>query len=481
MDKPRLRFAPSPTGYLHVGGVRTALFNWLWARHTGGTFVLRIEDTDQARSTRESVTAIFEALRWLGIDWDEGPTGPEDEGGGPHGPYFQMKRLALYREYAQKLVASGHAFRCYCTREEQEAEKKAQFARGKKNYEHECPSRDKREERDLPFVVRYKASKDGAVDYEDLVFGKVHTPNTELQDFVLLRSDGVPLYNFGCVIDDLTMGITLVARGRDHLINTPPQLLLYSALGAKPPQFAHLPMMMANKSEKLSKRVGSVSTTEYRDKGYLADGLLSYLVRFGWSHGDEEVFSKARLIELFDWSHTGKADGVYDFKKCLAINQKYLQKNAPEQELLEGVVPFLAARGLTVSASDPKLLAALRTVRPKADTLVSLADVLDFYFREEPVLDPAAAQKCFVPEAAPMLELLTSWVEAVESFDEATLKSTIEAALAEKGLALKDVATPSRVALTGRTASPGLYEMLAVLGREAALKRLRAGAARCKA
>jgi len=473
----RVRFAPSPTGYLHIGGVRTALFNWLWARRTGGAFVLRIEDTDQERSTAESRAVILESLRWLGIDWDEGP-----EKGGAHGPYTQMERLGLYKEWSEKLIAAGKAFRCFCTKEELDAQRealKAKDPKAKFRYPGTCRSRA--DQPDKPFVVRFKMPSEGTVRYVDKVFGEVVTPNAEQQDFVLLRSDGVPLYNFGAVVDDITMEISLVARGRDHMVNTPPQILLYEAFGAKAPDFAHLPMMLAPSGEKLSKRHGAVSATEYRDQGYAPSAVLNYLARFGWSHGDQEVFSKDDLIAKFDWEHCGRGDGKFDAKKFLAINYEHLKTEAlmPSAEYAERVLPFLAKRGVT-GASTEAVLRALPTVRERAHTFVEAAESLDFFFRDAPVMDEKAATKFLVPEAAPRLRELASTIAAVSDWTEAALEARTVAWLAEKGLAIKDIAQPSRVALTGRSASPGLYQVLFVLGRDASLARLESGAARAE-
>ena len=473
----RVRFAPSPTGYLHIGGVRTALFNWLWARRTGGAFGLRIEDTDQERSTAESRAVILESLRWLGIDWDEGP-----EKGGAHGPYTQMERLGLYKEWSEKLIAAGKAFRCFCTKEELDAQRealKAKDPKAKFRYPGTCRSRA--DQPDKPFVVRFKMPSEGTVRYVDKVFGEVVTPNAEQQDFVLLRSDGVPLYNFGAVVDDITMEISLVARGRDHMVNTPPQILLYEAFGAKAPDFAHLPMMLAPSGEKLSKRHGAVSATEYRDQGYAPSAVLNYLARFGWSHGDQEVFSKDDLIAKFDWEHCGRGDGKFDAKKFLAINYEHLKTEAlmPSAEYAERVLPFLAKRGVT-GASPEAVLRALPTVRERAHTFVEAAESLDFFFRDAPVMDEKAATKFLVPEAAPRLRELASTIAAVSDWTEAALEARTVAWLAEKGLAIKDIAQPARVALTGRSASPGLYQVLFVLGRDASLARLESGAARAE-
>ncbi|MBI2390295.1 MAG: glutamate--tRNA ligase [Deltaproteobacteria bacterium] len=471
----RVRFAPSPTGYLHIGGVRTALFNWLWARKTGGTFILRIEDTDQERSTEESRKVILDSMKWLGLLWDEGP-----EVGGDHGPYTQMERLALYREYADKLIAAGKAYRCTCTKAQldvQREELKAKDPKATFRYPGTC--RDANHPADSVHVVRFKTPTHGVLTYHDMVFGKVSTPNAAQYDFVLLRTDGIPLYNFGAVVDDITMGITLVARGRDHMVNTPPQIMLYEALGAKPPRFAHLPMMLAASGEKLSKRHGAVSVEEYQKGGYTPTALLNYLVRFGWSHGDQEVFSLDEMVEAFDWEHCNKADGKFDPKKLLAINQEHLKQErlTPSADYETNARWFLAARGLT-DIDTERLQAAIPLVRPKARTYVELADLLDFFFRDEPVFDDKAAAKFLVAENVERLRAAADLVETCEAWTLEAITAAFNAWLAEQKLEIKDVAQPARVALTGRTASPGIYETIHVLGREPSVKRLRSGAAR---
>lgn len=487
--KPRLRFAPSPTGYLHIGGARTALFNWLWAKKTGGTFILRIEDTDVARNTRESVEAIFEAMKWLGLSYDEGPTHPDDEGGGPNGPYFQSKRLKTYREFADKLIRSGHAYRCYSTKEEIDAARMALPEKARDGFRFVSPWRDKKEELDRPHVVRFKAPTSGEVSWDDMVFSTIKTANSTLQDFILIRENDMPLYNFGCVVDDLTMGITHVVRGRDHIINTPPQILMYRALGEKVPAFGHLPMMMASKQEKLGKRHGSVSVMQYRDEGYLADGLLSYLVRFGWSHGDDELFTKEKLIELFDWDHVHKSDGIYDFRKCKAINQKFIAKVATIDELTKGVAPVLREKNqLPVRDDHPRLAEAVATVRERSETLVNMADSVDYYFRAIPTMDAAAVQKFLRPESAAVLDSFADFVEAtvgdrgdrVEDFDFAKAHHALEEALrawvTERSIEMKTLGQPVRVALTGRGQSPDLSSVLLVLGGKVSALRLREAA-----
>lgn len=473
-DSPRVRFAPSPTGYLHIGGVRTALFNWLYARKTGGTFVLRIEDTDQERSTPESVSVILESMKWLGLTWDEGP-----EKGGPHGPYFQMQRLALYKEWSEKLIAARKAYRCYCTKEELDAQREALKKKDPKaSFRYPGTCRDRTDQPDLPFVVRFRTPSEGSVTYTDKVFGEITTPNSAQQDFVLLRSDGVPLYNFGAVVDDMTMGITLVARGRDHMVNTPPQIMLYRAFDAKIPEFSHLPMMLAPSGEKLSKRHGAVSVTEYRDQGYSPHGVLNYLVRFGWSHGDQEVFSMEELTQAFNWEACGRGDGKFDTKKFMAIQHEHmkLSRLTGDEEYAERVLPFLEKRGLS-GLDAHRVRDAVYTVRERSRTFVEAADGLDFFFRDPPALDAAAATKFLTPENAPKLRSLAATLESLTTWTEAELDKRVHAWLEEKQMNIKDVAQPARVALTGRTASPGLFQVLFILGKSMSLERLSRAAA----
>ncbi|MDI1433749.1 glutamate--tRNA ligase [Polyangium sorediatum] len=468
--KPRVRFAPSPTGYLHIGGVRTALFNWLWARKTGGTFVLRIEDTDQERSTPENEAIILRELRWLGLGWDEGP-----EVGGEHGPYRQMERLPLYQEYVAKLIAAGAAYRCYCTKEELDAQREALKARDPKaqfRYPGTCRDRTGPAP-DRPFVIRFRAPSSGAVTYRDLVFGEVVTPNNTQQDAVLMRADGVPLYNLGAVIDDITMGITLVARGRDHMINTPPQILLYQALGAQVPQFAHLPMMLAPSGEKLSKRYGAVSVGEYRERGISAVGLLNYLVRFGWSFGDEEIFSMQDLVQKFSWENCSKADGKFDTKKLAAIAFEQLKSPAltPDDVYLDSTLPFLEKRGFS-GVDREAVRAILPLIRERAQTYADAADALDYFFRDLPVYDEKAVKKFLVADKAPHLKAVRDLFASIDDFSAKNLEARFGELLTEKKLEIKDVAQPVRVAVSGRTATPGLFDVLALVGKPRVLARL---------
>ena len=475
MTETRVRFAPSPTGYLHIGGVRTALYSWLWARRMGGKFILRIEDTDRERSTQESVQVVLDSMRWLGLDWDEGPGV-----GGESGPYFQSERLDLYGEYAEKLIASGHAYRCYATKEELAAARAAHAATGVKDgFVFDSPWReggDAPGDPEARHVIRFKSPREGSTAWDDQVKGTIEVQHSTLQDFVLMRPDGMPLYNFGCVIDDLTMGITLVARGDDHMINTTPQILIYQALGAAVPDFAHVPMVLAPNGQKLSKRHAAVGVLEYRDMGYLPDGVLNYLVRLGWSHGDQEIFSREELVEKFGWDHVGSTAGKYDAKKFSHVQAEHLRMLG-DAELARGVAPFLAERGLDVAEDDATLLAALPYLKPRATTLAELADGLDYFFRDAPEFDAKARRKFLKPEAAQYLNKLADLIEAAEPFSQENLEAVVERWMEAEELKMKVVAQPARVAMTGRTRSPGLYEVMELLGREETVKRLRSGAA----
>ncbi|MGB5813487.1 MAG: glutamate--tRNA ligase [Polyangiales bacterium] len=473
MSEVRVRFAPSPTGYLHIGGVRTALYSWLWARRNGGAFILRIEDTDRERSTDESIRIVLDSMRWLGLDWDEGP-----EVGGDHGPYVQSERLAIYAEYAEKLIASGHAYRCYATKEEI-AEAREAFAKtgAKGGFQFQSPWRDRADAPADPnarHVIRFRAPTEGITGWDDEVKGRIDVPNDTQQDFILLRPDGMPLYNLGCVVDDLTMGVTLVARGDDHVINTAPQILLYQALGATPPTFAHMPMVLAPNGEKLSKRHAAVGVLEYRDMGYLPDAVLNYLARLGWSHGDQEIFTRDELIEKFTWDKVGSTAGRYDAKKFLYVQEEHLRM-LPDAEVAQLSVPFLAAIGIDVGRDDPTLLTAIPYVKPRASTLTDVADAVSYFFREVE-FDAKAKRKFLKPEYAEHLVRLAGVVQNVDPFEALALEGVVKAWLEAEELPMKVVAQPARVAMTGRTRSPGLFEVMQVLGKDKTVERLQAAA-----
>ena len=462
-DRPRLRFAPSPTGYLHIGGARTALFNWLWARHTGGTFVLRIEDTDRGRSTQEAVQAILEGMRWLGMDWDEGP-----EVGGPHGPYFQTERLDLYRAYAERLIREGKAYACYCTKEELDAQRKQAEAE-KRQFRYPGTCRDKPYDRSRRHVIRIRMPEEGATTFHDLVKGSITTPHDTIQDEVILRSDGVPLYNFGALVDDVEMKITLVARGDDHVNNTARQILMYQALGLTPPAFAHLPMILGADKARLSKRHGATSVTAYRDMGYLPHAVVNYLVRLGWSHGDQELFTLDELVRHFDLKDVGATAAVFGPDKMLWVNEQWIQR-LTIPELARAALPFFQAAGLPAE-DDAKLHHVCQVAQKRAKTLRDVVEGTRYYYA--PIaLDPKAREKFLTPAARPILQAIRDGIAALPALDLEPLERIFHDAAESRALALGKVAQPVRVALTGGTASPGIYDVVQILGREETLSRL---------
>jgi glutamyl-tRNA synthetase len=470
---PRLRFAPSPSGYLHIGGARTALFNWLWARRTGGKFILRIEDTDQDRSSLESVRAILDSMQWLGIDWDEGP-----EVGGSYGPYFQSERKVLYREVVEALIAAKKAYRCYCTKEELDAAREALKAKDPKaQFVYPGTCRNLPDDPSRPHVVRFATPKLGSTDFVDKVFGFISTPNREMQDFVLVRRDGYPLYNLAAVVDDHAMGITLVARGRDHIGNTPQQIMLYQSLDWAIPEFAHLPMMLSPKGEKLSKRHAAVGVQDYRDRGYSAMGVLNYLVRFGWSFGDQEIFSREELIANFDWDRVNKSDGKFDEKKFADVAFEHLKQSSltSSDDYLRQTLPFLSARGISDPTAE-RLAAALPLIRERARTFVDAAIALDYFFRDPPEMDPVACRKFLIPEHEAFFSELHSLLSNETVWSAQRIEHWIKVVAQNRTLEFKIVAQPTRVAVTGRSASPGLFEVMEVLGRDLTLARLQRAA-----
>ncbi len=467
-DKPRLRFAPSPTGYLHIGGARTALFNWLWARRAGGTFVLRIEDTDQARSTREAEEAIFDALRWLGLDWDEGP-----DIGGPNGPYFQTQRKDVYRAHADRLLAEGKAYACYCTREELEVQRKRAEAE-KRQFRYPGTCREKPYDPSRPHVIRFRMPETGSTTFRDLVKGDITTPHETLQDEVILRGDGMPLYNFGALVDDVTMGITLVARGDDHVNNTARQILMYEGLGARLPTFAHLPMILGADKARLSKRHGATSVTAYRDMGYLPGAVVNYLARLGWSHGDDEIFGLEELVRWFALEDVGAAAAVFNPEKMAWVNQQWM-KALSDEELARRAAGYLQAAGLPARADD-KLRHVCQVARERVRTFGELVETFR-YFYAPPVMDPKARAKFLTAEQRPILQEIRDGLAAMGPPHTEALERLFQGAAERRGLGLGKVAQPVRVALTGGTASPGMYDVIQILGKEESLARLDAALA----
>jgi glutamyl-tRNA synthetase len=394
--------------------------------------------------------------------------------GGPYGPYFQSERKAIYREHVEGLIREGKAYRCYCTKEildKAREELKARDPKAQFVYPGTC--RDRKDEPDLPHVVRFKTPRQGTTEFVDRVFGSINTPNASQQDFVLVRTDGYPLYNLAATVDDHLMDITLVARARDHIGNTPQQILLYRALGWEPPEFAHLPMMLSPKGDKLSKRHTAVSVQEYRDRGYPPAAVLNYIVRFGWSAGDQEIFSREELVRLFSWDRVNKGDGKFDEKKFADTAFEHLKREdlTPLSEYARTVRPFLAERGLA-EPSDAELALAIPTIRERARTLKDAAAALDFYFREPPELDEKAAEKLLGPEIAARLAELGTALAALSPWESKALEEQARNFCEAKGLAMKDLAQAARVAVTGRSASPPLFDVMVVLGKERSLARL---------
>lgn len=460
----RTRIAPSPTGAMHIGLVRTALFNFLFARGHGGAFVLRIEDTDQERSTPESTAAILDGMRWLGLEWDEGP-------------FFQTQRGTLYRAQADRLLEEGRAYRCWCTPEELEARRAAAVAAGgRQGYDRTCRERAGAPADRSAHVVRFKVPLDGATVVDDLVKGAIAYQHAELDDFVILRSDGSPVYNFCVVVDDADMRISHVIRGTDHVANTPRQILLYQALDAPLPRFAHIPMILGSDKAKLSKRHGATSVLEYRERGYLPDALVNYLARLGWSCGDQELFTRAELIEKFSLENVGTSPAIFNPEKLDWVNFQYLKQTAPD-ELARLAAPFLARAGLPVPGDRPWLARALATLRERAKTLQELADAARFFVTDPVELTPKAAAQ-LRPDVAPALDDLVGGLERLGTWEVAGIEAAFHDVTTRHGIGLGKLAQPVRAAVTGSTASPGIYEVLDVLGRERSLARLRAARAR---
>lgn len=461
MSNVRVRFAPSPTGALHIGGVRTALFNWLFARRHKGTFILRIEDTDRSRSTEESIRIIIEGLKWLGLDWDEGP-------------YRQTERMDIYRGYVERLLKQGMAYRCYCTPEELDARRKEALAAGRPpKYDRKCLSR-RNHALDRPHAVRFLSSDEGQTVVRDLIRGPVIFDNKQLDDLIILRSDGLPTYNFAVVVDDVTMKITHVIRGDDHLNNTPRQIQLYRALAYEPPEFAHLPMILGPDKTKLSKRHGATAVTEYEDMGYLPEALVNYLARLGWSAGDQEIFSREELIEKFSLENVGKAAAVFNPEKLLWLNHHYIQQAAPAR-LAEMLLKLLMKEGLASDDNLPDRQWIERVVRiltERSHTLVEMKNSAMPFILDEIIIDEKARAKHLTPEAGHLLGMLIERLRSLEQFTVDQIEKVFATIVSESGKKLGQIAQPARVALTGGTVSPGIYEVIEVMGKEKTLRRL---------
>lgn len=477
MSEVRVRFAPSPTGYLHIGGARTALFNWLFAKSQGGKLVLRIEDTDVERLKEDSVSQILRSLKWLGLTWDEGP-----EVGGPYGPYYQSQRLDLYRKICQELVDSGKAYYCFCSAEDLEKQREEQRKRKQPfHYAGTCRNIDpaeakKRVEAGEKYSVRIKVPREGTITVHDMIHGDVTFNWDQYDDFVIMKSNGIPTYNFAVVVDDHMMHITHVLRAEEHLPNTPKQIIMYQALGYEVPHFGHMPMILAPDRSKLSKRHGATSVEEFRDKGYLHQAIINYLTLLGWAPGnDQEIFSLEDTVKQFDFSKMSKKAAIYDVKKLTWLNGQYLS-SLPLRDIADAAVPFFKKAGLI----DDKYLPAhqeyfdhlVDVVRVRVKTLEELADGASYFFKDFDSYDEKGVKKSFKPEAAALLQKCRDELAALPEFTLESTEACYHKVADELGTSFGKVIHPSRLALTGRTFSPGMFDVMVLLGRDKTLERL---------
>lgn len=451
----RTRFAPSPTGSLHIGGARTAIFNWLFARHYGGAFVLRIEDTDRERSTEESIDEIIAGMTWLGLDWDEGP-------------FRQSDRLDVYKSLAGKLIESGDAYRCYVSSGELEARRKEAQERGEVfRYRREWAEVNAAPGK--PYAVRLRTPDEGTIEVTDLLRGVVRFDAADIDDFVILKTDGFPTYNFAVVADDSEMNITHVIRGDDHLTNTPRQALIYKALSLDMPEMAHVSMILGPDGKRLSKRHGDTSVIAYRDQGYLPDALVNYLTRLGWSFGDQEIFTREELVGKFTLDNVGKSAAVFNMEKLDWLNGWYI-RNRPAGEIAALVLPMLKERGINAEPGR-KLEMIVKELGQRAKTLLDIVNSIGYFYADEITFDEKAAAKFLTPETGEALRDLTERLAAGE-FTGDGLHAAFEKIMEERGMKMGAVAQPVRVALTGGTVSPGIFEVMEILGKEEVLKRL---------
>lgn len=479
MNTVRVRFAPSPTGYLHVGGARTALFNWLFARHHKGVFVLRIEDTDLARSTEESTQVILDALQYLGLDWDEGP-----RTGGEYGPYYQSQRLELYREYVEKLLAMGRAYKCYCTPEELDKKREEQIKKGQPtHYDRHClqltdEQRAQYEAEGRIPVIRFKSLDEGVTEVDDLIRGTVRFDNVvQVDDFVIMKSDGMPTYNFAVVVDDALMRITHVIRGEDHLSNTPKQIQIYQALGFPVPKFAHIPMILGPDKALLSKRHGATSVLQFKENGYLAAAMVNYLALLGWSYDDSQtLFSIPELVEKFSLDKVSKNPAVFDIQKLDWMNGVYIRELSVE-ELFEQIRPYWQQAGfLSAEISQEQKDFCLRIVKelqPRMKLLAEAVELARYFFTDDFEYNAEAVEKILTkPQTEKILRYVAEAVASAPQLDEEHLKPLFKQGMDKFGVKMGDLMQPLRVAVTGTNVSPGIYEVLDLVGREKALERI---------
>lgn len=451
------RFAPSPTGYLHVGGARTALYSWLYAKKNGGDFILRIEDTDLERSTQESVDAIMDGMNWLNLEWTKGP-------------YFQTERFDRYKEVIQQLIDSGNAYRCYCTPEEVEAMREEARANGEKE-KYNGMWRDRTDyPEDKPYVIRFKNPLDGNVVINDLVKGDITIANEELDDLIIARSDGSPTYNLTVVVDDWDMGVTHVVRGDDHVNNTPRQINILKALDAPLPEYAHIPMILGDDGKRLSKRHGAVSVMQYRDDGYLPEALLNYLVRLGWSHGDQEIFSREEMIELFDLTGCNRAPSAFNTEKLIWVNQHYMKNLAPSY-VAEHLAWHMADQGINTE-TGPDLAEVVKVQADRVKTLKEMAQISRYFYQEYNEFDATALKKHLRPVAQQPLEVVKTKLAALTEWSAENIHQAINDTADELEVGMGKVGMPLRVAATGAGNSPSLDVTLALLAKDVVLARI---------
>ena len=454
----RTRFAPSPTGYLHVGGARTALYSWLYARHNNGKFVLRIEDTDLERSTQPAIDAILEAMQWTGMGWDEGP-------------FYQTKRFDRYNQVIDEMLADGRAYKCYCSKEELEKHRDEQMSKGEKpRYSGRC--RDSHEEhgQDEPYCVRFKNPKEGKVKFHDLIRGDIEFDNEELDDLIIRRSDGTPTYNFCVVIDDWDMGITHVVRGEDHINNTPRQINIYKALGAKVPEFAHVSMILGDDGAKLSKRHGAVNVMQYRDDGYLPEALLNYLVRLGWGHGDDEIFSIDQMIEYFSFDAISKSASAFNTDKLKWLNNHYI-RTLPASRVAEELVWQMNYLQIDYS-KGPKLEEVITCLAERCHTLRELAEQSRYFYQEYTEYDAAAEKKWFKANSAEALTKVKDKLVAMTDWKGEDIHQAIESTAAEMEVGMGKVGMPVRIAVTGLGQSPEIGIVMQLIGKDRCISRI---------
>jgi len=475
----RVRFAPSPTGYLHIGGARTALFNWLYARHYKGTFILRIEDTDQVRSTEEAVNVILEGMKWLGLDWDEGP-----EKGGEYGPYYQMQRLHFYQEYTEKLLKDKKAYRCYCSREElAESREKSSKEGENPNYDRHClnlseKERKKYEAEGRKPVIRLKIPAKKIV-FVDLLRGEVTFDGELIGDFVIMKSDGIPTYNYAVVVDDAMMDITHVMRGDDHISNTPKQILIYEALGLTIPEFSHIPMIMGQDHTRLSKRHGATSVMEYEKMGYIAEAVVNYIAHLGWSSGDErEIFTKEELIKEFSLDKISKHAAVFSMEKLNWFNSEYL-KNMSIDSITGMLLPFLKeANYIGEESLSPEknkyIKEVVNLMQGRFRNFIQFIEYADYFFTDKINIEPQAFQNVLSKQGVPdILQALQEQLSSLEFWSEENIENTVREVATSLQIKGGQIIHPTRVALSGKKVGPGLFEIMVVLGKEKTVKRLK--------